>query len=388
MSIIPAFSFTTVSSIVSEPGASLRLGQLVAERFPGVRRVLVVTDPGFLRTGLVEPPRLSLERQGMQVAIYSDVMADPPEAVVQAAAEFARQQGTELVIGLGGGSSMDVAKLVAVLAGSAQPLADMYGIGKVSGKRLPLVQVPTTAGTGSEVTNIAIVTTGETTKMGVVAPQLYADIALLDAKLTLGLPPVVTAATGIDAMVHAIEAYTSRHKKNPLSDMLARQALSLLSANIVKACENGRDLDARQAMLLGACLAGQAFSNAPVAAVHALAYPIGGVFHVAHGLSNSLVLPHVLRFNLPAASSHYAELAGIVVPHASGSEEVRAQALIVAMQQIAKITGVETTLQQVGIGEHDLDRLADEAMLQTRLLGNNPRELTREDARAIYAAAL
>ncbi|WP_109370577.1 iron-containing alcohol dehydrogenase [Massilia sp. WF1] len=385
---MPAFSFTTVSSIVSEPGASLRLGQLVAERFPGVRRVLVVTDPGFLRTGLVEPPRLSLERQGMQVAIYSDVMADPPEAVVQAAAEFARQQGTELVIGLGGGSSMDVAKLVAVLAGSAQPLADMYGIGKVSGKRLPLVQVPTTAGTGSEVTNIAIVTTGETTKMGVVAPQLYADIALLDAKLTLGLPPVVTAATGIDAMVHAIEAYTSRHKKNPLSDMLARQALSLLSANIVKACENGRDLDARQAMLLGACLAGQAFSNAPVAAVHALAYPIGGVFHVAHGLSNSLVLPHVLRFNLPAASSHYAELAGIVVPHASGSEEVRAQALIVAMQQIAKITGVETTLQQVGIGEHDLDRLADEAMLQTRLLGNNPRELTREDARAIYAAAL
>jgi alcohol dehydrogenase len=324
----------------------------------------------------------------MQVDTYSDVVADPPEAVVEAAAGFARQQGSELVIGLGGGSSMDVAKLVAVLAGSAQPLAEMYGIGKVTGKRLPLIQIPTTAGTGSEVTNIAIVTTGETTKMGVVSPQLYADLALLDASLTLGLPPVVTAATGIDAMVHAIEAYTSRHKKNPLSDMLARQALSLLSTNLVKACENGHDLDARQAMLLGACLAGQAFSNAPVAAVHALAYPIGGIFHVAHGLSNSLVLPHVLRFNLPEATGHYAELAGIVVPHASGSEEARAQALIVAMQQIAKITGVETTLQQVGITERDLDRLADEAMLQTRLLGNNPRELTRADARAIYAAAL
>jgi alcohol dehydrogenase len=385
---IPAFSFTTVSSIVSEPGASLRLGPLVAERFPGVKRVLVVTDPGFLRTGLADPPRASLERQGMQVTTYSDVLADPPEAVVEAAAAFARQQGAELVVGLGGGSSMDVAKLVAVLAGSEQPLAQMYGIGKVSGQRLPLVQVPTTAGTGSEVTNIAIVTTGETTKMGVVAPQLYADLAVLDANLTVGLPPVVTAATGIDAMVHAIEAYTSRHKKNPLSDMLARQALSLLSSNLVKACENGRDLEARQAMLLGACLAGQAFSNAPVAAVHALAYPIGGIFHVAHGLSNSLVLPHVLRFNLPAATSQYAELAGIVVPHASGSEEARAQALIVAMQQIAKITGVETTLQQVGITERDLDRLADDAMLQTRLLGNNPRELTRDDARAIYAAAL
>jgi len=385
---IPAFSFSTASHIVSEPGVSLRLGQLVAERFPGLRRVLVVTDPGFLRTGLVEPPRASLEQHGMQVTIYSDVLADPPEAVVQAAAQFARQHETELVIGLGGGSSMDVAKLVAVLAGSDQPLNEMYGIGKVSGQRLPLVQVPTTAGTGSEVTNIAIVTTGETTKMGVVSPELYADLAVLDANLTVGLPPSVTAATGIDAMVHAIEAYTSRHKKNPLSDMLARQALSLLFSNIVKACENGHDLQARQAMLLGACLAGQAFSNAPVAAVHALAYPIGGIFHVAHGLSNSLVLPHVLRFNLPAAASHYAELAGIVVPHASGSEEARAQALIVAMQQIAKITGVETTLQQVGIVERDLDRLADDAMLQTRLLGNNLRELTRADARAIYAAAL
>jgi len=392
MSMTTAFSFSTVPSIVSEPGASLRLGQLVAERFPGIERVLIVTDPGFLRTGLVEPVRASLAGQGMQVSTYAEVVADPPEAVVQGAAGFARQQGAQLVIGLGGGSSMDVAKLVAVLAGSDQPLAEMYGIGKVSAdpanKRLPLVQVPTTAGTGSEVTNIAIVTTGETTKMGVVAPQLYADLAVLDAGLTVGLPAIVTAATGIDAMVHAIEAYTSRHKKNPLSDMLARQALSLLSANLVKACENGHDLDARQAMLLGACLAGQAFSNAPVAAVHALAYPIGGIFHVAHGLSNSLVLPHVLRFNLPYATGLYAELAGIVVPHAAGSEEARAHALIVAMQQIATITGVETTLQQVGITEHDLDRLADDAMLQTRLLGNNPREITREDARAIYAAAL
>jgi len=388
MSETAAFSFSTVPGIVSEPGAALRLGQLVAERFPAIRRVLVVTDPGFLRTGLVDGPRASLECHGMQVAIYSDVAADPPEPVVLAAAEFARRHDAELVIGLGGGSSMDVAKLAAVLAGTKQSLAAMYGIGNVTGARLPLVQVPTTAGTGSEVTNIAIVTTGATTKMGVVAPQLYADLAVLDASLTAGLPSIVTAATGIDAMVHAIEAYTSRHKKNPLSDMLARQALFLLSANIVKACENGQDLAARQAMLLGACLAGQAFSNAPVAAVHALAYPIGGIFHVAHGLSNSLVLPHVLRFNMQAAAGHYADLAGIVVPHVSGSEDARAQALIVAMQQIAKITGIETTLQQVGIAERDLDRLADEAMLQTRLLGNNPRELTREDARAIYAAAL
>jgi alcohol dehydrogenase class IV len=188
-------------------------------------------------------------------------------------------------------------------------------------------------------------------------------------------------------MVHAIEAFTSRHKKNPMSDVLARHALALLSDNLLTACEEGGNLAARQAMLLGAYFAGQAFSNAPVAAVHALAYPIGGIFHVPHGLSNALVLPHVLRFNLPAASGHYAELAAIVAPHAQGSEESRAEALIVAMQHIAARTGIETTLRQVGVSENDLDRLADDAMLQTRLLGNNPRDVTRADARAIYAAA-
>ena len=388
MTEFPAFNFSTVAHIVSQLGAAADLGKLVAEHFPEARRALLVTDPGFLRTGLVDKPKASLEHQGLAVAIYADVMADPPKSVVQEAVEFARGHGTDIVIGLGGGSSMDVAKLVAVLARGEQALHQIFGIGNVKGKRLPLVQVPTTAGTGSEVTNIAIVTTGATTKMGVVAPQLYADLAVLDAALTLGLPPQVTAATGIDAMVHAIEAYTSKHKKNPMSDGLARQALGLLSANLMRACENGQDLAARQGMLLGACLAGQAFSNAPVAAVHALAYPIGGIFHVAHGLSNSLVLPHVLRFNLPEAAGHYAELAAIVVPQASGGNEARAEALIAAMQQLGRMTGIATTLQQVGIRESDLDRLADDAMLQTRLLGNNPREVTRGDARAIYAAAL
>lgn len=388
MTKIASFSFSTVPQLLSEPGAAARLGQLVSTHFPLARRAMIVTDPGFLRTGLVEAPARDLETHKLAVHVYSKVMADPPEQIVLGAVEFARQHGIDIVIGLGGGSSMDVAKLIAVLAGSGESLGQIYGIGNVTGKRLPLVQMPTTAGTGSEVTNIAIVTTGETTKMGVVAPQLYADLAVLDAELTLGLPPMVTAATGIDAMVHAIEAFTSKHKKNPMSDMLACQALALLSKNLITACENGSNLQARQAMLLGAYFAGQAFSNSPVAAVHALAYPIGGIFHVPHGLSNSLVLPHVLRFNMPEAVHHYAEIAGIIVPHVEGSTEARAEALIVAMQQIAKMTGIETTLQQVGIKESDLDRLADDAMKQTRLLGNNPREVTRNDARAIYAAAL
>jgi alcohol dehydrogenase class IV len=382
-----SFAFSTVPHLISEAGAADQLGVHIAARFPLVRRAMVVTDPGFLRTGLVAAPAASLEKSGLQVHVYSDVQADPPESIVLRAVDFARAHEIDIVIGLGGGSSMDVAKLIAVLAGSGQPLAEAYGIGNVKGVRLPLVQIPTTAGTGSEVTNIAIVTTGETTKMGVVAPQLYADLAILDARLTLALPAMVSAATGIDAMVHAIEAFTSKHKKNPMSDLLARQALSLLADNLLLVCDNGNNLAARQAMLLGAFFAGQAFSNAPVAAVHALAYPIGGIFHVPHGLSNSLVLPHVLRFNLPEATPHYAELAAIIAPQTQGSEEARAEALIVAMQHIALRTGIETTLRQVGITENDLDRLADDAMLQTRLLGNNPREVTRADARAIYSAA-
>lgn len=383
-----SFTFSTVPHLIAEAGAAARLGALVAERFPTARHALIVTDAGFLSTGLLNAPTVNLEQQGIKGSVYSDVVADPPEAVVLSAVQQARALGADIVIGIGGGSSMDVAKLIAVLAATDQPIASAYGIGNVSGQRLPLIQVPTTAGTGSEVTNIAIVTTGETTKMGVVAPQLYADVAILDATLTLGLPPLVTAATGIDAMVHAIEAFTSKHKKNPLSDLLAKQALSMLSKNLVRACQHGSDIDARQAMLVGACLAGQAFSNAPVAAVHALAYPIGGIFHVPHGLSNSLVLPHVLRFNLSHAADHYAELAAVVVPDAIGSTAARAEALIDAMQQIAVTTGISTELKQVGIAEADLDRLADDAMKQTRLLGNNPREMTREHARAIYAAAL
>jgi alcohol dehydrogenase len=382
------FTFSTVPHIVCEPGAAKQIGPLAAQHFPSVRRALVVTDAGFLRTGLVEGPIASLRDAGISADIFSDVVADPPEAVVLRAVADARNRGTELVIGLGGGSSMDVAMLFAVLAGSDQELKTMYGIGNVKGGRLPLMQVPTTAGTGSEATPISIVTTGETTKMGVVSPQLYADVAILDAELTTGLPPKVTAATGIDAMVHAIEAYTTRHKKNPLSDILACQALKLLSENIVAACEDGGNLQVRQAMLLGAMLAGQAFANAPVAAVHALAYPIGGIFHVPHGLSNSLVLPHVLRFNAPHAAHLYAELADIVAPGASGSAEARTQALIDKMEWIAGRTGIEVRLREVGIAEADLDRLADHAMLQTRLLTNNPCEVTRSDARAIYAAAL
>ncbi|MEL7028777.1 MAG: iron-containing alcohol dehydrogenase, partial [Pseudomonadota bacterium] len=244
------------------PGGAKKLGEFVARAF-GARAALIVTDAGVRGAGLLDAPLTALAEAGVAVEVFDQVVADPPENVIlELAAIAARTDG--LVIGFGGGSSMDAAKLAAVLATGEQPLSDMYGVDNVRARRRPLLLIPTTAGTGSEVTPISIVTTGETTKMGVVSPVLYADCALLDAELTLGLPPHVTASTGVDAMVHAIEAYTSKYKKNAISDALAVRALELLSDALPKAYTDGSDLEARQNALLGAMLAGQAFANAPV----------------------------------------------------------------------------------------------------------------------------
>jgi alcohol dehydrogenase class IV len=380
------FSFRTTKAILVEAGSSARIGELVSEL--GLRSVLIVTDKGIETAGLVEPAIASLTARNIRVDLFTEVVADPPEDVVLKAVRAAQESGAECVIGLGGGSSMDVAKLVALLANGKKKLDDVYGVGLAKGPRLPLILVPTTAGTGSEVTQISIVTTRSGEKKGVVSPVRLPDYAILDADLTLKCPPHVTAATGVDAMVHAIEAYTSRHAKNPISDALARDALRLLSANIRTACSNGSDRSARQNMLLGSMLAGMAFANAPVAAVHALAYPIGARFHVAHGLSNALILPHVLRFNAPVAASHYAELSAILVPAAVGSDEARAMALVATLSALTAELGLETRLTQVGIAKDHLPALAEDAMKQTRLLVNNPRDLTYEDALAMYQEAL
>ena len=381
------FAFQTTPHILCEPGATSRIGAMMAER--GCRRVAFVTDAGVLGLGLADAALAGLREAGVEPWVFSDVAADPPEAMVLDAVRGAREAGVEGVVSVGGGSSLDTAKLVAVLVGSEQPIEAMYGVGLVEGGRLPLVLAPTTAGTGSEVTPIAIVTTGAAEKKGVVAPQLLPDAAVLDAELTLGLPAPVTAATGIDAMVHAIEAYTSRLKKNPLSDCLAREALRLLGANLHAACRSPGDRDARGAMLLGSALAGMAFANAPVAAVHALAYPLGGRFHVPHGLSNALVLPHVLAFNRTEAQALYAELAGIAFPDLAGVPEgARVDGLLERLHRLAPELGLPATLRAVGVEEGDLALLADDAMKQTRLLVNNPREMTREAALAIYEAAL
>src|SRR5690625_2850451 len=383
------FNFVTVPHVEMRWGGARQLGELLRAQFPDQQRVCIVTD-GFLhQSGLLTQPLASLAEQQFEVLVIDDVVADPPEQVVLDIVQRAREWQADLVVGFGGGSSMDAAKLLAVLLGTDQALQDMYGIGNISAARqVPLVQIPTTSGTGSEVTPISVVTTGESTKSGVVDNALYADYALLDAELTVKLPRATTAATGIDAMVHALESYTSAKLKNPLSDMLALQALRLLSRNILTACREGEDRPAREAMLLGSMLAGQAFANAPVAAVHALAYPIGGHFKVAHGLSNALVLTHVMRENMCVAAPLYAELAEVVLPAVQGSDEVKGFALVDFFADVIEQSGIESTLREVGIRAEHLDLLTDDALLQTRLLQNNPRELSREDIYNIYKAAL
>lgn len=383
---ITPFSFDTPGSMHMEWAGARRLGELLGGWF-SQRNLMIVTDKFLHENGLLEPAKASLAAAGFNIVVFDDVVADPPEAVLLDCVARGKAAGADMVLGLGGGSSMDIAKLVAVMLKSEQPLAELYGIGNVKGERTPLIQVPTTAGTGSEVTNITILTTGETTKMGVVSRQLYADRVLLDAELTLGLPAGATAATGIDAMVHAIEAYTSAHKKNPISDALAREALRLLSANLITACTNGNNRAAREAMLLGSNLAGQAFSNSPVAAVHALAYPLGGHYHLPHGLTNALMLGPVLRFNMEAAAPLYAELADVVLGPSADDAATRAARFVDHMQALMNRSGAPQRLRDVAVTEESLPTLARDAMLQTRLLQNNPVEITPADALKLYQEA-
>ena len=381
------FTFNTTKSILFRSGAAKEIDRHAGDLLGS--RVLLVTDAGLRKLGLCDPAIAALEAAGHEVTIFDAVEADPSVATLMAAVEAGRASGVTGVLGFGGGSSLDVAKVAALLLGSDQPLDDAWGVGSATGPRLPLVLVPTTSGTGSEVTPVAILTVGGDEKRGISSPIILPDIALLDGELTLGLPASITAATGVDAMVHAIEAYASAHaNNNPLSKMLAREALRLLGANIETAVSDGRDVAAREAMLLGSMLAGQAFANSPVAAVHALAYPVGGIFHIPHGLSNALVLTAVLRFNLPDAAASYAEIAADAFPHlAEVPEDSRAEAFVEALQSLIGRLQMPPRLRDVNIPEDALLRMAKDAMKQQRLLVNNPRPVTEADALAIYQEA-
>ena len=381
------FTFETTPRVICEFDGALKLGALCNEL--GAKRAVLITDPGLQKVGLIDAPFDALKQAGIETLLWTRVEADPPESTILEAVKGAADFKADIIIGLGGGSSMDTAKLVALLCGQEQKLSDIYGIGLAKGPRLPLIQVPTTAGTGSEVTPISIVTTPTQEKKGVVSPLLYPDIALLDAKLTMGLPASITAMTGIDAMVHAIEAYTTKHKKNALSDGLAIRGLQLMTSTIDDAVSKNPSRAAREAMLQGSMMAGMAFANAPVAAVHALAYPLGGHFHVPHGHSNALVLIEVLKFNRDAACRQYGELARAVLPgERFADDDAACDRFIAFMTDMVNRMPFAKTLREVGVSESDLDMLATDAMKVERLLINNPREMTFESARAIYASVL
>ncbi|HBU97928.1 iron-containing alcohol dehydrogenase [Thalassospira lucentensis] len=379
-----SFMFRSVPRIVCEAGGIVKAGPLMTEL--GATRVTIICDPGIVALGFADQAQKSLESVGIAVQVFSDVAADPPQHIVQKAIDGAKEWKADGVIGLGGGSSLDSAKLVALLANSDQTIKEIYGIDKAMGDRLPLIQIPTTAGTGSEVTWVSVITDPDNLKQVVYTPQLMPDIALLDAELTYGLPQKVTAATGLDAMVHAIEGYTSRTRKNPIADGMAVTALSLLGKNLMKVIENPGDKDARSAMLQGSLIAGMAFANASVAAIHGLAYPLGARFHIPHGHANALVMAQVLRFNLPAARTLYAELAPCLIEDADfASDDEAAEAFVRRIEEMVPASGLETRLRDLGVTEDTLPEMAEEVFSKIyRLIESNPCDMTTKDIEAIY----
>lgn len=376
------FTFNPGPRLIAGPDQA----QALAEKLPE-GPCLFVTDAELVRLEIANAYRDALGTT-RELTVFDAVEADPSKETLLAAVDAGRSAGAASVVALGGGSPMDVAKLAAYLLGSGDDVDEIWGVGLAKGQRLPLALVPTTAGTGSEATPISVITCEGGVKLAVNSPPLIADWAVLDASLTLRLRAHVTAATGIDAIVHAVEAYTSARLKNPLSDALAREALRLLTSNLLTVIEQPKNLEARSEMLLGAHLAGLAFSNAPVAGVHALAYPLGGLHHLPHGLTNALMLRHVLGHNLEAAREHYAELAEIVDPDCAGQgSQARAAVLIERLAALAQRSGLALRLRDHGIAFDEAPTLAREAMRQTRLLVNNPCEITESDAQRLYEAA-
>ena len=384
------FTFNTTPGIRFGSGMSKLCAEEVSKKLGP--NILFITDKDLMSLKLTEPTLIELRKSSPTLEIFQDVEADPSIKTLLNAIEAGKKINATGVIGFGGGSSMDIAKLTSLILGSNENIDEAWGVSNAKGPRLPLVLVPTTAGTGSEVTPISIITVGEEEKKGVSSSIILPDIAILDPDLTIGLPAHTTAATGIDAMVHAIEGYTSANKNNnPISKMLGIEALKLLAGSIEKAVFDGSDIEARGNMLIGAMLAGKSFANSPVAAVHALAYPIGGTFHVSHGLSNSLVLPYVLRFNSidSKTAKNYAELAPFIFPEINtdqGSQAV-CKDFIDQLEVLSKKIGLPQKLREVNIPKDACKKMASDAMKQTRLLVNNPRELTENDALNIYEAA-
>jgi len=349
----------------------------------GGTKVLVITDKGVVEAGLVDKVGEPLRSAGISFDVFDGVEPEPPIACAENALALLKEGGHDLLIGLGGGSSMDVSKVVSLIATNEPDPRLYFGVDLIPKPGLPKILVPTTSGTGSEVTAVAILTdTDQSLKRGIVSPYLFADVALVDAEMMRTMPAKVTAATGMDALIHAVEAIVSI-RANPLSESLGIHAVELISQNLRAAFEDGDNMEARLAMATASTMAGMAFANSSCCAVHALAYPLGGEYHMAHGVANTLMLAPVMEYNRPACKAELARVA-----EAMGAVEISAKSAIRAMINLAKDVEMPLHLKEFGITEGDVPRLAEAAGKVTRLLDVNPRRPTVDEIAMIYRAAL
>ena len=382
--------FYTNGHIVSEADSMRqKLGDL-AKQYDATSAI-IITDTGISDLGYVDIAQESLEQAGINVVIFDRVVADPPIEVVEEAIELARANQCNLVIGLGGGSPIDTAKIVALYSNDFQSVNELLEADISGFKKMPLFAIPTTAGTGAEATFVSVITAKDGSKKAIYTPKILPDVAILDATLTLKLPRHITAATALDAMVHCIEAYTSRTKKNPISDALAVKGLQMLWSNFHTVLHHGDDIDARADMLLGSTLAGIAFVNASVAAVHGLSYPLSINFHVPHGHANALVMCSVFTFNLPVAAPLYAELARAVMPiDTSGMTDIEAaHQFINQLKDFLKTSGLKYRLNELDITAEDIPALADMVInTYARLIETNPMDMSLEEVKMIYQEIL
>ena len=368
-------------------GSLSQLTELAA--YFSARRVLVVTTRSIAQ--MIDAPRRALEAAGLAVTVIDSTPPEPEVADVQAIEAAARAAGTfDLVVGIGGGSAMDVAKILAVLLAHNLDLRDVLSKKvDIIARGLPTVMVPTTSGTGAEATpNSIILVPEDELKIGIVSPRLLPDAVILDPLLTLSLPPDVTASTGMDALTHAIECYCSR-KGNAFSDLYALESIRLIGRSIRRAFANGQDVAAREDMLMGAYWGGVCIATSSTTAVHALAYPLGGKYRMAHGLSNAILLPSVMAFNQVGNEVRFAAMARAMGLAVDGLDDAAAaDAFVQALRQLNTDLNIPNSLQGFGIAASDIDGLVEGASKVTRLLDNNPRTMAREDMRRIYADLL
>ena len=380
------FSFTGARKIVFGNGSFQQLPQHIREL--QAKRPLIVLDKQLAATGMKEQVVELLTKNGMECQIFDKVDPEPKISLADEGAKLALKAKCDIVIGIGGGSAMDVAKAIAVLAANKGKAVDYLGLNKVPGPGLPKIMIPTTAGTGSEVTFTSVFVRPDLKKKeGMNSPFLYPDLALLDPLLTVSLPPGPTASTGIDALCHAIESYTSINA-SPMSELLSLEAIALISENLRTAVHDGTNIVAREKMLLGSLYAGLGLANAGVTAVHSLSYPLGGKYGIPHGLANTVLLPHVMSFNISGAQEKFVDIAEAMGEMVEGLPLREAAYLAVeAVNALVEDCGIQTNLEDLGISEDDFEEMAKIAMTVARPLANNPRQVTVEDAVVIYEDA-